>query len=86
MCCMVEVSFTTGLPMCFAHLVDKVLVGGEARLLGPFLAGMGGAVAVAAGFIPSTPEIAPHLYEILACEENARGGLGKPDFGEYPHG
>ena len=29
LCCMVEVSFTTGLPMCFAHLVDKVLVGGD---------------------------------------------------------
>lgn len=48
LCCMVEVSFTTGLPMCFAYLVDKVLVGDDDRLLGPILAGMGGAVVVAA--------------------------------------
>ncbi|PAW82641.1 MAG: hypothetical protein B9S33_14970 [Pedosphaera sp. Tous-C6FEB] len=44
LCCMVEVSFTTGLPMCFAFLVDKVLVGNSDHLLGPMLAGMGVAV------------------------------------------
>ncbi len=51
-CCLVEVSFTTGLPMCFAYLVDRVLVGGEVRLLVPVLGGIGGGMvlATAVGF------------------------------------
>ena len=52
LCCLVEVSFTTGLPMGFAYLVDRVLVGGEVSLLVPVLVGIGVGmvVATAVGF------------------------------------
>ncbi|MEN9572850.1 MAG: hypothetical protein RL514_705 [Verrucomicrobiota bacterium] len=48
LCCLVEVSFTTGLPMSFAYLVDRVLVGGEVERLVPVLVGIGGGMIVAA--------------------------------------
>ena len=48
LCCLVEVSFTTGLPMGFAYLVDRVLVGGEVALLLPVLTGIGAGMIVAA--------------------------------------
>ena len=72
LCCLAEVSFTTGLPMCFAYLVDRVLVGGQSRLLFPMLAGMGVAVVLAALIGFGRTYLTAKLTVTMAAEIRAR--------------
>ena len=72
MCCLAEVSFTTGLPMCFAYLVDKVLVGGRGDLLVPVLSAMGGAVILAAFIGFGRAWLVANVIVTMAAEIRAR--------------